>query len=42
MEYESVTEKVLLLTESVLQNAKRLQHARLSWHVNSFILLLPV
>jgi hypothetical protein len=32
-EHESVTQKVLLLIESELQNAKQLQHARLSWHV---------
>jgi hypothetical protein len=32
-EYESITQKVLLLIESILQNAKQLQHARLSWHV---------
>jgi serine/threonine protein kinase len=32
-EYESVIQKVLLPIESVLQNAKQLQHARLSWHV---------
>jgi hypothetical protein len=29
MEYESVTQKVLLLIESILQNAKELQHASL-------------
>jgi hypothetical protein len=33
MEYENVTRKVLLLIESMLQNAKQLQHARLSWLV---------
>jgi hypothetical protein len=33
-EYESVTEKVLLLTESILQSAKQLQIARLSWHLS--------
>jgi hypothetical protein len=33
MEYECVTQKVLLLIESILQNAKQLQHARLSWYV---------
>jgi hypothetical protein len=34
MEYESVTQKkVLLLVESILQNAKQLRHALLSWHV---------
>jgi hypothetical protein len=33
MEYEIVTQKVLLHLESILQNAKQLQHARLSWHV---------
>jgi hypothetical protein len=32
-EYENVTQKVLLFIESVLQNAKQLQHARLSWQV---------
>jgi hypothetical protein len=31
MEYESTTQKVLLSTESIPQNAKQLQHARLSW-----------
>jgi hypothetical protein len=34
-EYETVTQKVLLLIESILQNAKQLQHARLSWYVSS-------
>jgi archaellum component FlaC len=29
-EYENVTQKVLILAESMLQNAKQLQHARLS------------
>jgi hypothetical protein len=29
MEYESVTQKVLLLIESILQNARQLQQARL-------------
>jgi hypothetical protein len=33
MEYESVTRKVLISLESILQNAKQLHHARLSWHV---------
>jgi hypothetical protein len=33
MEYESVTQKVLLLIESILQNAKQLQHTCISWHV---------
>jgi hypothetical protein len=33
MEYENVTQKVLLFIESIPQNAKQLQHARLSWHV---------
>jgi hypothetical protein len=28
--YENVTQKVLLPVESILQNAKQLQHARLS------------
>jgi hypothetical protein len=32
-EYESVSQKDLLLVESILQNAKQLQHGRLSWHV---------
>jgi hypothetical protein len=32
MEYEGVTQKVSLPLESILQNAKQLQHARLSWH----------
>jgi hypothetical protein len=32
-EYESIAQKVLLLIESTLKNAKQLQHARLSWHV---------
>jgi hypothetical protein len=30
MEYESVTQKVLIPLESILQNAKQLQHERLS------------
>jgi hypothetical protein len=30
MEYESVTQKVLLFIESMLQNAKKIQYARLS------------
>jgi hypothetical protein len=30
LEYESVTEKVLLFIESGLHNAKKLQHVRLS------------
>jgi hypothetical protein len=39
-EYESVTKKkVLLPVESTLQNAKQLQHARLSCHVSSFIVV---
>jgi hypothetical protein len=33
MEYESVTQKVLLRIESMLQNAKQHQNARQSWHV---------
>jgi hypothetical protein len=33
MEYESVIQKVLLLVELILQNAKQLQHARFSWHL---------
>jgi hypothetical protein len=31
-EYENVTQKILSVIESILQNAKQLQHARLSWH----------
>jgi hypothetical protein len=31
LQYESVTQKVLISLESVMQNAKQLQHARLSW-----------
>jgi hypothetical protein len=38
MEYESVTQKVLYLIESILQEGKQLQHARLSWHASCFIL----
>jgi hypothetical protein len=34
--YESVTREVLLLIESTLQNAKQLQHARLSYSVKRF------
>jgi hypothetical protein len=41
-EYESVTQRVLLHIEPTLHDAKKLQHTRLSWHVSSFILLLPV
>jgi hypothetical protein len=33
MKYESVTQNVLLFIETILQNAKQLQHAHLSWHV---------
>jgi hypothetical protein len=33
MEYESVTQKVLISSKSILQNAKQLQHERLSWHI---------
>jgi hypothetical protein len=33
-EYENVTQSVLLFLESLLYNAKQLQHARLSWHGN--------
>jgi hypothetical protein len=33
MEYESVTQKALLFIDSMLQNAKQLQYARISWHV---------
>jgi hypothetical protein len=32
-EYESVTQKVLLFIETILQNAKQLQHERLSSYV---------
>jgi hypothetical protein len=32
-EYENVTQKVVLSIESMLQTAKQLQHARLSWQV---------
>jgi hypothetical protein len=32
-EYVNVTQKVVLIIESILQNAKQLQHAPLSWHV---------
>jgi hypothetical protein len=32
MQHENVTQKVLLCSESILQNAKQLQDARLSWH----------
>jgi hypothetical protein len=35
MEYESVSQKVLLITESMLQNANQLSHAHLSSHVSS-------
>jgi hypothetical protein len=35
-EYESVTQKVLLHIESILRNAKELQHARLSWRYFRF------
>jgi hypothetical protein len=41
-EYESVTQKVSLPVESILQNAKQLQHERLPYSVSSFILLFPV
>jgi hypothetical protein len=34
-EYENVIQKVLIPLESILQSAKQLQHARLSWHVRS-------
>jgi hypothetical protein len=33
--YERVTQKVLWLIESILQNAKQLQHTRLSLHLRS-------
>jgi hypothetical protein len=33
MQYENVAQKVLLPLDSLLQNAKQLQHARLSWHI---------
>jgi hypothetical protein len=33
MQYEGVTQNVLLLIDSVLQNAKQRQHTYLSFHV---------
>jgi hypothetical protein len=33
MEYESVTQETLLAIESMLHNAKQLQHARFYWQV---------
>jgi hypothetical protein len=33
MEYESVTQIVLSLVDSMLQNVKQFEHARISWHV---------
>jgi hypothetical protein len=33
MEYESVSQKVLLSVESLLQNAKQFQCAHLLWHI---------
>jgi hypothetical protein len=33
MEYENVTQTVLLFIESIVHDAKTLQHARLPWHV---------
>jgi hypothetical protein len=33
MEYENITQKVSLILESNLQNAKQFQHARFSWRV---------
>jgi hypothetical protein len=33
MENKKQTQEVLLFTESILLNAKQLQHAQLSWHV---------
>jgi hypothetical protein len=35
IEYESVIQKVLLLVESILQNAKQLQHAQFCFDVSS-------
>jgi hypothetical protein len=32
-EYENVTQEVLVLLESILLNAKQLQHASPSWHL---------
>jgi hypothetical protein len=40
-EYESVTQKVVSPVESILQNAKQLQHARLSWHVRGLSGVVP-
>jgi hypothetical protein len=31
--YVSVTQKVLLLVEAILQNAKQIQHVYISWHI---------
>jgi hypothetical protein len=42
MDYESVTQKVLLPAESILQNAKQLQYTRFSYFVSSFSLLFRV
>jgi hypothetical protein len=42
MEYESVTQKVVLPLQSILQNAKQLKYARLSWKVSIFTLLFRV
>jgi hypothetical protein len=33
IEYKNIIRKVLSLMDSILQNAKQLQHARLSWHL---------
>jgi hypothetical protein len=32
-EYKIQTQRVLLIIDSILQNAKELKHARLSWHL---------
>jgi hypothetical protein len=41
MEYKNVTQTDLLLIESMLQKAKQVQHARLSWHVRFYRPLKP-
>jgi hypothetical protein len=41
MEYESVTQKVLLRLESILQNAKRLQHVGFEKTLPGFDQQLP-
>lgn len=37
MKYENITQKVLLSIESILKNAKQLQHARLTGQVRSLL-----